>query len=165
MAFRSPALFRVVRCGHHRLWHLRYREKKSYCCTWEKSPAPHSSSLLPELTSTAHPIPKAARTVPEKPKGKCLTKLPYNTLLLDSHPAHNRLTFSNRSPACSFAPLRLHAAPEKKKKKRRKMHMLRYCLKPQPAHSNSCHPLLYLGRSPARPPSLWAATLRLRYHL
>ena len=40
-------------------------------------------------------------------KEKCLTELPYNTLLLDTDPANNRLTFSDRSSACGFAPLSL----------------------------------------------------------
>ena len=82
-------------------------------------------------------------------KEKRLTELPYNTLLLDTDPADKCLAFSDRSSACGFAPPSLLAASEKNLKQKR--HMLRYCPKPRPDHTDSHLLLLYLGRSLALP--------------
>ena len=57
-----------------------------------------------QLASNAHPIPKAASTAPATPRGKCFTKIPCNTLLLHGDPAHNRLTFSDRSSVGGYTP-------------------------------------------------------------
>jgi len=112
----SPAHSRVGRCGLRRFCNLRYRDTQHYPCAREKSPAPRSSSLPPQLTSNSCPMPQVARTAPAKPRETPLTELLHHNLLLHTDPAHNRLTFPDLSSACRFAPLSLCAAPAIKSK-------------------------------------------------
>jgi len=116
---------RVGHCSHNHLCNLRCQDTQKDHCTCEKSPA--LRSLLPlRLTSRACPVPKAARTVPAKPRERRLTELLHSTWLSHTDPVHNRLTFSDLLSACCFAPSGLCVAPTKKQSSR---HMLRYCPK------------------------------------
>jgi len=154
----SPAHSRVGRCGLRRFCNLRYRDTQHYPCAREKSPAPRSSSLPPQLTSNSCPMPQVARTAPAKPRDTALAPSPHDNLLLHADPAHNRLTFSDLSSARRFAPLRRRAPPAIKTKQTAHAEIppeTKACPRPFPSPAPSPWPLTRPGpavyRFPGRP--------------